>query len=130
MTQGNREVKFYPKKVVLAFSFENFEEIDLTLLKLFMDPIDSTREFIKKSFSPVTTLLGFTLDNKPFFGFIHFPYIEEKSGLTETFFNFPKKGVFCLRNNSEITKVNVSPNSDEISFIVSSSRSNSNCINF
>ena len=104
--------------------FDNFDEIDFKRLKLYMDPIDSTKNFIKKDFAPVTTLIGFTLDNQPFFGLIHYPYNEEKSGLTETYFNLPSKGVFCLRNSSEISKVEYSPKTDNISFITSSSKVN------
>ncbi len=106
---------------------ENLGEVDLSKVKLFMDPIDSTKEFIKKNFNPVTTLVGFTLDNKPMFGFIHFPYLEDNNQCSETYFNIPKKGVFCLRNNSELVKLNPFTNSDNKTIYLSSSRLNPRC---
>lgn len=52
---------------------ETLREIDPQNLSIYIDPIDSTNEFIKKNFKPATTLVGITKDTIPIVGFIYFP---------------------------------------------------------
>jgi 3'-phosphoadenosine 5'-phosphosulfate (PAPS) 3'-phosphatase len=72
---------------------EEFETLNLDELKIFIDPIDATGQFIKRNFEPVTCLIGVTCKGEPLLGFIHFPFYLGKS--PATFFNIPTKGVYC-----------------------------------
>jgi 3'-phosphoadenosine 5'-phosphosulfate (PAPS) 3'-phosphatase len=90
------ESKYYTTDEV-DFNIINENEVEDTLqdeLCLFIDPIDSTDNFIKKSFCPVTSLVGITKNLKPYIGFVHYPIYEGKENNSITFFNIPSKGIF------------------------------------
>jgi 3'-phosphoadenosine 5'-phosphosulfate (PAPS) 3'-phosphatase len=67
-------------------------ELNIDDLCLFVDPIDSTSQFIKGNFEPVTTLIGLTNKGMPLFGIIHFPSYQNKEPLC--YLNFPGNGVY------------------------------------
>jgi len=77
---------------------DNVETVEILQeeLVLFVDPIDSTVNFIKKNFSPVTSLVGITRNSKPFIGFVHYPLYEGRLNNSLTFFNIPSKGIFSF----------------------------------
>lgn len=74
--------------------------IDPKELCLYIDPIDSTDQFIKKNFGPVTSLIGITLNGNAFIGFIHYPLYEGKDQAV-TYLNIPSKGVFMYDYDKE-----------------------------
>lgn len=99
---------------------EEYREIDYEDLCVYIDPIDSTSNFIKKNFDPVTCLIGLTYKKKPLMGIIHFPI--ENSESSSTYFNIPTRGIFKFNNfTNEITKVEIEKH-DKIGFTSSSTR--------
>jgi 3'-phosphoadenosine 5'-phosphosulfate (PAPS) 3'-phosphatase len=119
------------------------DEVELDLLKeneienqledelcVFIDPIDSTEQFIKKNFIPVTSLVGITKNSKPYIGFIHYPFYEGKENNSITFFNLPSKGIFSHNSfTNEIKSVSTKKRDlNEWVFISSSTRTNPNML--
>lgn len=92
-------------------------------LVLYTDPIDSTEQFIKKNFQPVTCLLGICLKSKPLAGFIHFPEFEGKEDPT-TIFNIPGSGLFAFKFNQNEIQPLKPERRDNWTFISSMSRTN------
>jgi 3'-phosphoadenosine 5'-phosphosulfate (PAPS) 3'-phosphatase len=87
-----------------------FIQIDLNSndLCMFIDPIDATQHFIKRDYKPVTSLIGITLNNNAFVGFVHYPFYEGDRDKSYTYFNIPSKGVFKYDyQNNEIIKLNL-----------------------
>jgi 3'-phosphoadenosine 5'-phosphosulfate (PAPS) 3'-phosphatase len=120
------------------------DEVDFDILKenqiedqleeelcLFIDPIDSTEQFIKKNFNPVTSLVGITKNSKPFMGFIHYPLYEGKENNSLTFFNIPSKGIFSHNIfTNEINQVSIRKRElNEWAFVSSGSRTNQKMLN-
>lgn len=105
---------------------ENLREIKDEELSIYIDPIDSTEQFIKRNFSPVTSLLGITRNEEPFVGFIYFPYYEGKSDNSLVYFNLPTKGIFCYNTQKgEISKVKtIIKDEKDWTFVSSRSRTN------
>jgi len=106
------------------------EDVLVDDLCLFIDPIDSTEQFIKRNYLPVTSLVGITKDSKPFIGFIHYPLYEGKENNSLTFFNIPNKGIFSHNIfTDEIKQVNFSKKDvNEWIFVTSSTNTNKNMI--
>lgn len=71
-------------------------DINIDELCIYCDPIDSTSNFIKGKYAPVTCLIGISRKNKPFCGLIHYPYYNGERD-PRTYFNIPGKGVYELR---------------------------------
>ena len=72
---------------------DNLNYIDPNELCLYIDPIDSTEQFLKKNYAPVTSLVGLSLNSEAFIGFIYFPSYQGKDKQL-TYFNIPTKGIF------------------------------------
>lgn len=71
-------------------------------IKLFIDPIDATMDFIKKNYSVVTNLVGITYKDEPLVGLVHYPfYTGEFNDVSISFFNVPTKGVFQYHTYQE-----------------------------
>ena len=120
------------------YSIKDDEEINYNLLKdisdyndnlnlsdvcVFMDPIDSTSSLMRKSFGPVTTLVGLTLKNNANLGLIHYPSFENKDK-SYTFFNIPGRGIYRYNiDSNSIRKIDFNK-TEELTFVCSSSRSN------
>ncbi len=68
-------------------------EYDFADIKLFIDPIDATMDFIKKNYEVVTCLVGIVYKDQPLAGLVHYPYYEGKDK-SVSFFNIPGKGIF------------------------------------
>ena len=97
----------------------NSQSINAEELCIYVDPIDSTSNFIKKIFNPVTVLIGITKLNKPFIGIVHFP---SKNGESISYFNLPGRGIFSYNfKNDDIKKEEYKLN-NEWKFISSNTR--------
>lgn len=125
--------KYYTTDMV-DFNLLKENEIEDQLdheLCLFIDPIDSTEQFIKKNFSPVTSLVGITKNSKPYIGFIHFPLYEGKENNSITFFNIPSKGIFSHNTlTDEIKTVTTRKRElNEWAFVSSGSRTTEKMLN-
>lgn len=105
---------------------EEIREVNTDDIALFIDPIDSTEQFIKRNFGPVTSLVGLTLNSKAFIGFIYFPYYKGEENNSLVFFNIPTKGVFSYNTQTEeIQSVKITKNEeDKWIFISSGTRTN------
>lgn len=111
---------------------KNFEENEMTKnfsmkdLAFFIDPIDSTSNYIKRKYSPVTAMLGITRNEIPYFGILHYFAWEGNEQITKTIFNFPGKGVYEINlDNNEIKKMEFfkSQNGDKgVNIVASKSR--------
>ena len=105
---------------------DEIKNLDPEDLCTFIDPIDSTKSFIKRKFEPVTSLVGLTLKGEAFIGFMHFPYYLDKENNSLCYFNIPSKGVFCYDTNTKEIKSVSAKKRDlkEWIFISSSTRTN------
>ena len=107
---------------------ENLREIKDEELGIYIDPIDSTEQFIKRNFAPVTSLVGITRNTEAFLGFIYFPYFEGKEDNSLVFMNIPTKGIFCYdTQKGQITPVEIKRQvEDQWTFVSSGSRTTEN----
>ena len=71
-----------------------------------IDPLDGTKEFIKKN-GEFTTNIALIRDHKPIFGLIHLPVKKH------TYWGCEDKGSFFLDRTNNIRKINVSTNNDD-----------------
>ena len=71
-----------------------------------VDPLDGTKEFIKKN-GEFTTNIALIRDQKPIFGLIHLPVKKH------TYWGCEDKGSFFLDRTNNIRKINVSTNNDD-----------------
>ena len=80
-----------------------------------IDPLDGTKEFINKN-GEFTTNIALIKKNKPIFGIIHAPCINE------TYWGGQSLGCYFLKDDSysDIKKINVSPNVNQKITMVSS----------
>ena len=91
---------------------------DMSALTLWIDPIDGTRDFVKKNFMCVTTLIGISFNDEPIAGVIYRPFFNEGVlGSKET-------GVWRVTNDS-IQRVVVNSTAGNIKVLTSASRSSS-----
>jgi fructose-1,6-bisphosphatase/inositol monophosphatase family enzyme len=95
---------------ILVDSDDNYNVNDLCI---YIDPIDSTTQFMNKNYQPVTTLIGITFKNKPFVGFILFPETSQ------IYYNIPGKGIYEHSNGVKLEP----SNSDKINFLSSKEKS-------
>jgi 3'-phosphoadenosine 5'-phosphosulfate (PAPS) 3'-phosphatase len=105
---------------------EEYKELPIEDLCIFVDPIDSTSQFIKGNYEPVTTLIGLTLKGSPLFGIVHFPSYKNKDPLC--YLNLPGNGVYEYDFNSEPKQIVPTP-CTSWNFISSSSRTSKEMIN-
>lgn len=105
---------------------ESIQELDSEDLCLYIDPIDSTEQFIKRNFGPVTSLAGITKKTQAFIGFVYFPYYMGQENNSLVFFNIPSKGIFSFNTETnELKSVSYTKNpEDKWIFISSGSRTN------
>jgi 3'-phosphoadenosine 5'-phosphosulfate (PAPS) 3'-phosphatase len=99
-----KESEFYKvdpeNEINFNFLNKNFKENEKTKnfcmedLAFFIDPIDSTSNFIKKKYAPVTVMIGLTQKEIPFFGILHYFCWEDNLQISKTIFNFPGEGIF------------------------------------
>jgi 3'(2'), 5'-bisphosphate nucleotidase len=125
------------------YKIEDEKEIDFNLIKesdlpegineqkseelcLYIDPIDGTEQFIKRNFEPVTSLIGITLNQSAFIGFIYFPSYKGLEENSLVFFNIPTKGIFSYNTNTgELKSTPVKKlEDDQWTFISSGSKTN------
>ncbi len=105
---------------------QDLREINCEDLTLYIDPIDSTNQFIQKNFGPVTTLIGITKNTIPLIGFIYFNHFEldGRAPRPLALFNIPQQGLFFY-NTDEDKLESISTKKqkeEEWSFISSGSR--------
>lgn len=102
---------------------ENFSMKDLTF---FIDPIDSTSNFIKKKYSPVTVMIGLTKNEIPYFGILHYFCWEGNQEISKTIFNFPGEGIFEVNLNKDnvddIKKMEFKRQENVVNILTSKSR--------
>lgn len=98
-------------------------KIEEDQLCMYIDPVDSTDQFINRKFEFVTSLIGVVKEGKPFIGFVNYPFYKGED-VSLTYFNIPNKGIYSYNaNNDEISRVVVGENKlDEWSIISSGSR--------
>jgi 3'-phosphoadenosine 5'-phosphosulfate (PAPS) 3'-phosphatase len=72
----------------------NTKDFNMEDLAFFIDPIDSTTNFIKKKYAPVTVMIGLTRNEIPFFGILHYFCWEGNEQISKTIFNYPGEGVY------------------------------------
>lgn len=85
--------------------FDSETKYNLNELALYIDAIDSTKNFIRKNFTPVTNMIGFVKDNSPIVGFLNYFSFDNK-GDKLCYFNIPGKGVYSINmQTEEITKI-------------------------
>ena len=78
-----------------------------------VDPLDGTKEFIKRN-GEFTVNIALIKNNRPIFGVIHVPVSNE------TYWGLEKKGSYFIDKNSNEIKINVSINPDSPLRIVAS----------
>ncbi len=122
-----KESKYYEIDTEINFNLIKDSAIDGEVTEefcIYMDPIDSTEQFIKKNYIPVTCLVGITKNSKPYVGFIHFPYYKGEENNSLTFFNLPSHGIFCYNTNTdEIIKMPCENREvEEFTFVTSRTR--------
>jgi 3'-phosphoadenosine 5'-phosphosulfate (PAPS) 3'-phosphatase len=98
-------------------------EFDLKDLKLFIDPIDATMDFIKKNFAVVTNLVGITYKDEAYCGLVHYPYMDgEENGVSVSYFNLPGKGIYEFHTyENKMSKLEI-VQKEKINFSCSSSK--------
>jgi 3'-phosphoadenosine 5'-phosphosulfate (PAPS) 3'-phosphatase len=102
---------------------EEFRELRTDNLCIYLDPIDSTEQFIKRNYEPVTSLVGIALKGDAFIGMVHFPFYKGKRTDSLVFFNIPTKGIFVFNTETnETKKVDVKFTEDMVFVSSSSSR--------
>ena len=107
--------------------FNKTIDISNSEISIFCDPIDGTNSLIKKNFSPVTSLLGVCINNKPYIGFIHYVFSNDN----KTYFNFPSHGIFEFSPIEHMfVKLAIQSKNDKFSFVISSTRATEEMINF
>ena len=107
--------------------FNKTIDISNSETSIFCDPIDGTKSLIKKKFSPVISLLGVCIDNKPYIGFIHYVFSNDN----KTYFNFPSHGIFEFSPIEHMfVKLAIQSKDDKFSFVISSTRATEEMINF
>ena len=103
-----------------------YQNINTDELYALLDPIDATERFLKEDYEPVTSLIAFVYKNKPFLGFIYYPYENLKTQVC--YFNIPSKGVFMYKNN-EISQLKpLRRNDNEYAFLLSKRKPMENAI--
>ena len=74
---------------------DNFDrnEFEFNDVKVFIDPIDATMDYIRKNQGVVTVLVGIVYKEQPLTGMAHYPFYggADKS---VTYLNIPSKGIF------------------------------------
>jgi 3'-phosphoadenosine 5'-phosphosulfate (PAPS) 3'-phosphatase len=104
---------------------EEVREIKTEDLCLYVDPIDSTEQFIKRNYAPVTSLIGIALKGDAYIGMIHFPFYKGEKANSLVFFNIPMRGIFTFNTDTnEIKKVEYKAQNDELVFVSSASKRN------
>ena len=97
-------------------------------ITLFIDPIDATNQLIINNYEPVTILIGICINEKPISGIIHYLNEIEKKHFSETYFNYPNKGILKYYKN-KIEKIQIKKNPN-FKFLISSTRAKEEMINF
>jgi 3'-phosphoadenosine 5'-phosphosulfate (PAPS) 3'-phosphatase len=103
---------------------EKIRELDTSELCIYIDPIDSTSEFINRNFAPVTSLIGITLNQEAFMGMVHFPFYKGDKNNSLVFFNIPTRGNFIYNTETNDIKSITTVFSDKWDFMTSASRRN------
>ena len=103
---------------------KNFSMEDLAF---FIDPIDSTSNFIKKKYAPVTVMIGLTKNEIPFFGILHYFSWEGNNEISKTIFNYPGEGVYEInldakKGNEEIKKMEFKKQENLVNIVTSRTR--------
>ena len=103
----------------------------------YIDPIDSTNNYMKKSYAPVTVMLGMSWKGEPFFGILHYFAFDGNLENSKTVFNIPGEGVYECNLNLEgdegIKKMDFLKRKGEINILTSKSRTEektSKCKNY
>ena len=68
-------------------------EFEFSEMKVFIDPIDATMDYIRKNQAVVTVLVGIVYKEKPIIGMAHYPFYEG-GDRSLTYLNMPGKGIF------------------------------------
>jgi 3'-phosphoadenosine 5'-phosphosulfate (PAPS) 3'-phosphatase len=123
ISESTISTEFDLSKVANTTDINSISSSDQNELSVFIDPIDSTDQFIKKNFGPVTVLVGFCLNSQPYLGFIHYP-CNEGSNKSLTYFNIPGKGVYTYNSQkNELAQAEIKKeDSDDWTFISSGSK--------
>jgi len=84
-------------------------EYEFSEIKLFINPIDATFDFIKKNYSVVTCLVGIVYKDQPLVGLVHYPFYEgELNDKSISFFNIPGNGIYEYQTYSDkMEKLNI-----------------------
>ncbi len=97
-------------------------------ITLFIDPIDGTNQLIKQNYEPLTILIGICINEKPISGIIHYLNNIENIHNSETYFNYPNKGILKYYKE-KIEKIQIKKNPN-FKFLISSTRAKEEMINF
>lgn len=105
---------------------ENTKNFSLGELAFFIDPIDSTSNFIKKKYRPVTVMIGLTKNEIPFFGILHYFCWDGNEKESKTIFNFPGEGIYEINlddvsEDIKIKQMNFNKQEDKINIVTSNS---------
>ncbi len=106
---------------VIPASFFEKNEYEFSEIKLFIDPIDATMEFIKKNFAVVTCLVGIVYKDEALAGLVHYPYYEVNDE-SLSFFNAPGKGIYEYHTYTEELKKLDFKTNDKVIFSCSKSK--------
>eukprot|EP00792_Barthelona_sp_PAP020_P010949 TRINITY_DN4704_c0_g1_i1.p1 TRINITY_DN4704_c0_g1~~TRINITY_DN4704_c0_g1_i1.p1 ORF type:complete len:307 (-),score=94.68 TRINITY_DN4704_c0_g1_i1:104-991(-) len=97
---GEENETFDSKSVLnIDFNFNflkslDFPEFDQKKLVMFIDPLDGTREYVEHHIEKVSTLVGFTYENRPVAGIIHSPFAAFDDKLGKTIWCCKGVGIF------------------------------------
>jgi len=98
-------------------------EYEFDQIKLFIDPIDATLEFIKKNYAVVTCLVGIVYKEEPICGFIHYPIqsgaVDENS---VTYFNILNKGIYEYHTYTNKMEKITTPKKEHFAFCCSKAK--------
>ena len=72
---------------------KNSPKIALSDLRIFVDPLDATREFVGGNPEFVTIMVGITIQNRAKFGVIHEPFRNVNGILGKTYFGGSELGI-------------------------------------
>jgi len=88
-----------------------------------VDPLDGTKEFIKKN-GEFTVNIALIRNGSPVFGSVYAPFVDE------LFWAFENMGAWKIKNKSEIKRINVSNISDKVRIVISRSHPNGKVLEY
>jgi 3'-phosphoadenosine 5'-phosphosulfate (PAPS) 3'-phosphatase len=76
------------------------DEVSLSDVAIWIDPIDGTKDFIKGDVKNVTNMIGITVKDRPKFGIIHKPFLSQQPSQQRTYVGSVESGLFYFDHST------------------------------